>query len=148
MDTTRSRASEELWELLHSGYEAYGIDIDTERAWLWDRSSNFFFADGRALSFPDCTFDVIISFGVIEHIGISGGKVSREERERYVHESLRCLNAGGVFVLSFPNGAFPIDFWHGGKVWQVLKMRFHLPFRDYLPTWWEIKKYLDKFQKR
>ena len=124
-------------ELRKLNFQAFGIDVEATRGHLWDNPNSFFFADGRSLPFENEFFDIIISFGVLEHVGVEGGKIDKEQRRRYISESIRCLKRGGVLFISFPSGAFPIDFWHGGR-WH---MRFHLPFFDYTPNFWEMLKY-------
>ena len=52
--------------------------------------------DGRALPFPDRSFDMVVSFHVIEHIA---------EPERYLHEIKRVLVKDGILLLTTPNAA-------------------------------------------
>jgi len=47
--------------------------------------------------FPDCSFDVVVSVEVLEHV---------EEDERYVAQTRRVLKPGGVFLLTTPNGDY------------------------------------------
>ncbi len=135
-------------EFLKLGYDAFGIDIDHERASYFDDENRFFFADGCFLPFGDRTFDVIISFGVLEHIGENDKIDERKKiRKMYIEESLRVLKKGGIIYLSFPNGIFPIDFWHGDNIfWPRIKMRLHLPYYDWLPNFFEVKEYLRDFK--
>ncbi len=113
-------------ELRSEGYEAYGIDLGGGGySNSWDNPEYFFFADGCYLPFPNNLFDVVISFGVIEHVGENEKKEKRNKlRNLYIQEAIRVLKKGGVFFLIFPNGAFPFDFCH--FKYERLQMGFHL----------------------
>jgi len=47
--------------------------------------------------FPDCSFDVVVSVEVLEHV---------EEDERFVYQTQRVLKPGGVFLMTTPNGDY------------------------------------------
>ncbi len=47
--------------------------------------------------FPDCSFDVVVSVEVLEHV---------EEDERFVYQTHRVLKPGGVFLMTTPNGDY------------------------------------------
>ena len=129
------------------GVDAIGVDVgwrardwgQREPAWPYVR------ADGRALPFANATFDAVVSFGVIEHVGIEGESgVSeqvasdyREHRGRYVAEALRVLRTPGVVVLSQPNGSCPVDFWHYPG---AVPARWHSPRQPFLPRYGEIRR--------
>lgn len=68
--------------------------------------------DGRSLPFPDRSFDMVVSFQVIEHIA---------EPDRYLHEIKRVLVSGGVLLLTTPNAALrlPDDM----RPWNPFHMR-------------------------
>jgi SAM-dependent methyltransferase len=76
-----------------------GIDVDdgaiaharTKYPWL-----DFHVMDGTALSFESSSFDVVLSFEVLEHL-------YEDEQRRYVSEMHRVLKPGGTLVLSTPN---------------------------------------------
>src|SRR5262249_54770545 len=58
------------------------------------------------------------------------------ERRAVIAELLRVLAPGGTLFLDFPNGAFPIDFWHNKTPG---KARWHSPREGFLPTFGEIR---------
>lgn len=80
------------------------LNIDEYRL-IWRSMSSkakgearFELRDARDLGIPDCSFDVVYSMSVIEHIeGASGDSIA-------VREMLRVLKPGGLFVISVPFG--------------------------------------------
>lgn len=114
--------------LASHGYEAWGHDLSQLRRHHWlsrPMRERLCVADGRRLPFATGFFDAVLSSGVIEHIGVEESRIAdaysvapQPERDRqrvvYLRELLRVTKKGGVIFLDFPNGLFPIDFWHGG----------------------------------
>ncbi len=137
--------------LLGAGFDAWGHDLSAFRKWQWaarERRERLVIADGLKLPFPDGFFDAVISSGVLEHIGVAerGGPgiyvvaplLDRDERRRAFLASLvRVLSPGGTLYLDFPNGAFPIDFWHGTSAGGV---RWHSRGEGFLPKVGEIRR--------
>jgi SAM-dependent methyltransferase len=135
--------------LLGAGFDAWGHDLSAFRKWQWGsrrRRDRLVVADGLKLPFPDGFFDAVISSGVLEHVGVSerGGPgiydvaplPDRDEKRRaFLAGLVRVLAPGGVLYLDFPNGAFPIDFWHGTSAGGA---RWHSPFEGFLPKVKEI----------
>lgn len=114
-----------LGYLTHSftrnGYDAYGVDIaSTARHWemAGRNPENYFCCDACELPFPDNCFDLVCSFGVIEHIGTVTGHCTllnnyNEFRRNFASELLRVTTPGGKIIVSCPNKIFPIDIQHG-----------------------------------
>jgi SAM-dependent methyltransferase len=132
------------------GYEAWGNDLSELRAWQWRQRSardRLVIADGRALPFPDAYFDVVLSSGVIEHIGVIESATPRytvrtlpdrrEQRTAFLRELARVTRPGGLLFVDAPNGAFPIDFWHGDAPGRA---RWHSLREAFLPRFSEIRR--------
>lgn len=133
------------------GFDAWGIDLSALRKWQWRERRHrdrLAVASALRLPFENDAFDVVISSGVIEHIGVveEGGETYRvspmadrdEQRRQFVGELLRVTRPGGRVFIDCPNGAFPIDFWHGpvgGKA------RFHRRDEGFLPTFQDIRDF-------
>jgi SAM-dependent methyltransferase len=126
------------------GYEAWGNDLSQLRKWQWrqrEMRERLVVADGSALPFPDGFFDVVIASGVVEHIGVEEfgvphytvrPKPTRDvERAAFARELLRVTRVGGHIFIDCPNGAFPIDFWHGDAAGGA---RRHSRDEGFLPT--------------
>jgi SAM-dependent methyltransferase len=103
------------------GLEAYGIDLPKAVA-LWSREgrdpASVFAADATSLPFGDRSFDLVTSFGVIEHIGtVTGQATLRSDyvraRRAFARELLRVVRPGGRILVSCPNKSFPVDLHHG-----------------------------------
>jgi SAM-dependent methyltransferase len=135
--------------LSEAGFETWGHDLSAFCKWQW-RSRTYrerlVVADALRLPFLDGFFDAVISSGVVEHVGVTerGGpglyQVSPlpardAQRAAFLEGLVRVLAPGGVLYLDFPNGAFPIDFWHGPSAGGA---RWHSPSEGFLPTMKEI----------
>jgi SAM-dependent methyltransferase len=135
--------------LNRAGLEAWGHDLSALRKWQWrerERKDRLVVGDAMRLPFEDRLFDVVLSSGVIEHLGVqeTGGTAYQvevlperdAERRAYLRELLRVLRIGGSLFLDCPNGLFPIDFWHGV---QPGGARWHGWSEGFLPTYREIR---------
>ena len=126
------------------GVDAWGHDLSALRRWQWrlrDRPDRLVVADGASLPFPAGFFDAVIASGVLEHIGVAeegAGRYrvrplpDRDARRRgFLRELARVTSPGGRILLDFPNGSFPIDFWHGNRPGGG---RIHSLREGFLPT--------------
>jgi SAM-dependent methyltransferase len=140
--------SVDLWS--EAGFEAWGNDLSALRKWQWrERRSRdrLVVADSGKLPFAAGFFDAVICSGVLEHVGVAeeGGAAYRvralpekdASRRRFLGELLRVSN--GRLWLDFPNGAFPIDFWHGAAAGAA---RLHSRREGFLPTVAEVRGHL------
>lgn len=133
---------EDVDTLMKHGYSAFGVDIGY-RSKEWQRKDHperFKLADAKALPFENSFFDVVLSFGVIEHIGAVGDSLDllpdyQNQRARYASEMLRVIKPGGYIIVSTPNRHFCMDMWHGPFTFGV---RFHSPFEKFLTSYREI----------
>jgi SAM-dependent methyltransferase len=79
------------------GHDVVGIDYSrraVESIGDYDSSLRIDLGDVMDLPYEDNSFDVYLSFGVIEHI--------EENRERILQEAYRILKPGGSIILSVP----------------------------------------------
>ncbi len=105
---------------------AIGLEIDWERAYTARKRNRLVLcAAGEDLPFPDCSFDLILSHEVLEHV--------RDDRLA-MREMARVLKQGGRLLLFVPNRGYPFEthgiYWKG-------KYHFgNIPFVNYLPRRW------------
>lgn len=135
--------------LNEAGVSAWGNDPSALRKWQWRErrcKNRLFVADGGSLPVADGFFDVVLASGVLEHVGVRESRSDRYEvhplptrdadRCRFLAELLRVTAPDGAIWLDFPNGAFPIDFWHGDRPGAA---RRHGRHEGFLPTAAEIR---------
>jgi len=104
-------------EILHGSVADYvGLDASPEA--VGHASSHYPFSnvrfeqsDARTIPFDKASFDLVVSFHVLEHI---------EEPVAYLTEMARVCRPGGRLVVVTPNGAFRLR--HGERPWN----RFHV----------------------
>ena len=133
------------WRAL--GISAVGIDLSWYRfsRWLAESPAKpLVVADAARLPFRDSSFSAVISSGMIEHIGVRESAPpyravalpeKAQQRAQVVREALRVVGQHGTVYMDFPNGAFPIDFWHGTRVGSF---RVHAIPDTLLPTYGDV----------
>jgi ubiquinone/menaquinone biosynthesis C-methylase UbiE len=65
--------------------------------------------DALALTYPEASFDLLVSCEVIEHVG---------KPEQMVREISRVLRPGGYAVMTFPSREFPFTYDPVNRLWQ------------------------------
>jgi len=68
--------------------------------------------DALNLSYPDASFDLVVSCEVIEHVGKPG---------QMIREISRVLRPGGYAVMTFPSREFPFTYDPVNRIWQMFK---------------------------
>jgi len=140
------------------GLTAFGVDCSLYRMSRWVEEHSepipLLVADATALPFPGETFDVVLSSGMIEHVGVDESSSpysvdSRPEKAelrcRAVAEMVRTTNDSGGVLIDFPNGSFPIDFWHGDNVGAF---RIHTIPDVLLPSFGDIRLWAESAHSR
>lgn len=137
------------------GLDAVGVDISLYRLSRWvsehppsDRP--FVIADATALPFRDDAFDRVVSSGMIEHVGVEESSMpytvvaqpqQEEKRLRVVAEIARVADAGATILIDWPNGSFPIDFWHGDGLGAF---RIHGVPDALLPSFGDLRRWVER----
>ena len=109
-------------KLIQRGYAVWGIDLAEpmiRHARQLCGSARFGVGDIERIPFPDNTFDVVGSVGVIEYL---------ESDEQALHEIWRVLRPGGEAVIAISNGRSPLLRLDVVvlKVVAVLRPAYHL----------------------
>jgi SAM-dependent methyltransferase len=138
--------------LADAGFQAVGIDIAQFREEQWKQRAHtprvtFVQADAVSLPFAAGSFDIVLSSGMLEHIGVIEEFAPRysvtpvpdqkARRRNFLAECLRVLRDGGVLFIDHPNGRFPIDFWHND---YRSRPRWHWPGEKFLPSFTEVTR--------
>lgn len=138
--------------LANAGFQAVGIDIAQFRSEQWKERGRlpgvtFVQADAVNLPFANENFDIVLSSGMLEHIGVAeefdpkyrvmplADQTAR--RKRFLAGCLRALRPYGVLYIDHPNGSFPVDFWHND---YRSRPRFHWPSEKFLPSFTEVSR--------
>ncbi len=117
---------EDVDTLIEERYNAVGIDPGY-RSEEWQRRKHpecFQVGDARNLPFEDGSFDLVLNFGVIEHIGAVGDTLEmlpdyEIHRQKFARELSRVTKPGGYILVATNNQLCPFDLWHGVNRWGV-----------------------------
>jgi SAM-dependent methyltransferase len=102
--------------LARGGVEVTSVDLHEDEIETWDALAGdepglrFEVGDGRALGFPDGSFDHAYSVSVLEHMPDSGA-------EQGLRELARVVRAGGRVVLTLPYAARYREDWRDEPVY-------------------------------
>lgn len=123
------------YALTLAGYDATGIDLNA-RAFEAPPAAHLHLREGSASSipFPEETFDVVVSFQVIEHIPVP---------EKALQEMARVCRRGGVLCVVGPNllsPLVPVLYLLKPSSWRRMTYRRNpgMPSHPYGNTLWEI----------
>lgn len=133
------------------GWKAFGVDLSLYRLGRWIDEHRgrkpLIIADAQALPFRGRTFDVVVSSGMIEHVGVEEFSNpyrivelpdKAAQRRAVVTEVARVGKPIADLFLDFPNGRFPIDFFHGDG---VVSFRLHRIPDTLLPTFADLARW-------
>lgn len=101
--------------------EITGVDYENYRKKPWDlikrkgSKIKFIVSDARRLPFSESSFDIVIMFGLLEHIGEEISQITFKEKKleekRCVREVYRVLKPKGFFMINYlPNKYSYIEF--------------------------------------
>lgn len=118
--------------LTQKGFSVIGFDIS--RSLIKEGNVRYpdamkFLASGDSMPFSDSTFDVVLSFDVLEHISDVKGHLS---------EVRRILKTGGFYLFQTPNKLTNMPF-------EIIKSQSLTEYKKYhcsLQTFWSLKKLL------
>jgi SAM-dependent methyltransferase len=148
--------------LLDAGMDAYGVDLPGLASY-WHRAAlptdRLFCveSDPFVLPFEDGAFDLVCSFGVIEHVGTRDGHADRlddyhDVRSRWLREVWRVVRPAGHALIAGPNRGFPVDVAHGSDAralaWERWLSRrvgvtVHRPWgQNFLWSYGDVRRYL------
>ena len=143
------------------GYDAYGLEPGGRYNEIDQEMRKFIcncYADDY-LKISNKKYNVVMSFGVIEHVGTTDGHDSLspdflDYRYRFIEDQIKLLKPGGFLLVHGPNRLFPFDFQHGShsygflpilkkklsfvKLLQKLTIPWHR--KNYLVSWNDIFK--------
>jgi SAM-dependent methyltransferase len=138
--------------LANAGFQAVGIDIAQFRTEQWKERRRlprvtFVQADAVNLPFAKASFDIVLTSGMLEHIGVAEESEPKyrvmpladqpARRQQFLAECLRVLRPHGVVYVDHPNGSFPVDFWHND---YRSRPRLHWPSQKFLPSFSEVSQ--------
>jgi SAM-dependent methyltransferase len=138
--------------LRNLGYDAWGLEPGGRRDDADARALPYiypFFSQDLLKRYPDIQkFDLVMSHGVIEHVGTADGNADlvpdyQQYRETFVHSQLELLKPKGILIVCGPNRLFPFDFQHGDHKYGVLgSLKRRIPILCHLTIPWHERNHL------
>jgi len=119
------------WFKSEYGYEAFGLDNNSE-GFKDDTGIDFKVGDCRKMPYPDNSFDIVFSLGLLEHF-------NKKEKALLLNEQYRVLKGGGFLICSVPLLSFSLNF-----LYVKLNYDFRKGFKHFITTKKEIKGYFEK----
>ncbi|RJP75623.1 MAG: class I SAM-dependent methyltransferase [Desulfobacteraceae bacterium] len=116
--------------LLKNGFDAFGIDISKDLinyAQTTYLHKKYILMDAQQIALPDNSFDIVLSFDVLEHL---------PRAEKHIDEVKRILKRDSYYIFQTPNKLFNIPF-------EIIKNKSFTKHRQYhcsLKTYWSLKK--------
>lgn len=113
-------------------FNAIGIDISSTlitEGCIHYPDAIIFIASGDDMPIKDFTFDIVLSFDVLEHI---------PDVDTHINEVRRILKPGGFYLLQTPNKLTNVPF-------EIIKNNSFTKYKKYhcsLQTYWSLKKLL------
>ena len=111
------------------GVPAFGLDRSLYRMGRWaaehGHSPPLVVGDAGELPFASNRLAVVVSSGMIEHVGVAetanpytvtAHADQEQKRAAVVAELGRVTSPDGTLIVDCPNGSFPVDFWHGDRL--------------------------------
>lgn len=114
-------------ESFQAKVEAFDIEADRV-AEAREHIPHAIIAQGEALPYPDCHFNVVFSNEVIEHV---------QDDQKFAAEMVRVTQIGGHIAIFCPNRWHPVE--QHGHYWRGEYHFGNTPFINYLPDRWRNK---------
>lgn len=103
--------------LNENGYNAYGVDLLADVAWIEEKDRRYVRSTARGLPFPNQAFDTVVAFEVLEHIS---------EPEAVLAEIHRVSRQNAI--LTVPDCETPEDILRAGMIYAHWRDRTHCNF--------------------
>jgi len=155
----------DVMEFLRRNYNSFGIETaDISHEWFeyHDTHANRLIVSPEgSIPFEDNSFDLILSYVVLEHVGTIPPKEivtpnTQQIRFHYIKNGVKKLKRGGIMILIAPNKFTPIDPHHGhhyipfsNSIREIIGYTPTIPFikSNFLPSVIELENMLEKINQ-
>jgi len=140
------------------GVDGFGVDSSIYRLGRWvaegGDARGLVVGDAGHLPFRDGAFADVISSGMIEHVGVDESPRPYSVRAlpgrdvlraKVIEQLVRVGDGTGAVLVDCPNGAFPVDFWHGDRIGSF---RLHRLPDVLLPTFGAFRRWARRLGRR